>query len=174
MATQKPSFRPATKADAATLAVLVDIAGEGMPSFMWSTLKVPGQSVLEFGRDRARRDTGSFSYKNAVIAETDARLPRPSSAIDSMTLTIFKAVSQRRRRSCSRSCVSRLRHRFVVRECARDQPRIPPPWHWLRAACRRRNQGARSGSACPQRHCRKLEWGRQTPVCQRRLLGACQ
>ena len=53
MATQKPSFRPATKADAATLAVLVDIAGEGMPSFMWSTLKVPGQSVLEFGRDRA-------------------------------------------------------------------------------------------------------------------------
>ena len=111
MATQKPSFRPATKADAATLAVLVDIAGEGMPSFMWSTLKVPGQSVLEFGRDRARRDTGGFSYKNAVIAETDGELPRPSSAIDSMTLTIFKAVSQRRRRSCSRSCVSRLRHR---------------------------------------------------------------
>ena len=74
MATQKPSFRPATKTDAATLAVLVDIAGEGMPSFMWSTLKVPGQSVLEFGRDRARRDTGSFSYKNAVIAETDGEI----------------------------------------------------------------------------------------------------
>ena len=74
MATQKPSFRPATKADAATLAVLVDIAGEGMPSFMWSTLKVPGQSVLEFGRDRARRDTGSFSYKSAVIAETDGEI----------------------------------------------------------------------------------------------------
>jgi ribosomal protein S18 acetylase RimI-like enzyme len=69
MAMPKPSFRPATKADAATLAVLVDIAGEGMPSFMWSTLKAPGQSVLEFGRERARRDTGGFSYKNAVIAE---------------------------------------------------------------------------------------------------------
>ena len=69
MAMPKPSSRPATKADAATLAVLVDIAGEGMPSFMWSTLKVPGQSVLEFGRERARRDTGGFSHKNAVIAE---------------------------------------------------------------------------------------------------------
>ena len=69
MATQKPSFRPATKADAAVLAVLVDIAGEGMPSFMWSTLKVPGQSVLEFGRERAQRETGGFSYKNTVIAE---------------------------------------------------------------------------------------------------------
>jgi hypothetical protein len=34
MATQKPSFRPATKADAATLAVLVDIAGDGMSCFM--------------------------------------------------------------------------------------------------------------------------------------------
>jgi hypothetical protein len=32
MATPKPSLRPATKADAAALAVLVDIAGEGMPA----------------------------------------------------------------------------------------------------------------------------------------------
>jgi ribosomal protein S18 acetylase RimI-like enzyme len=65
----QPTFRPATKADAAALAVLVDIAGEGMPAYMWSTLKVPEQSVLEFGRERARRDTGGFSYKNATVAE---------------------------------------------------------------------------------------------------------
>lgn len=69
MATPKPSLRPATKVDAAALAVLVDIAGEGMPAYMWSTLKASDQSVLEFGRERARRDTGGFSYKNAVIAE---------------------------------------------------------------------------------------------------------
>jgi ribosomal protein S18 acetylase RimI-like enzyme len=64
-----PIFRPARKSDAAALAVLVDIAGEGMPAYMWSTLKAPGQSVLEFGRERAAREEGGFSYKNAVVAE---------------------------------------------------------------------------------------------------------
>ena len=65
----EPSFRPATKADASALAVLVDIAGEGMPAYMWSTLAAPGQSVLEFGRERAARDSGGFSWRNAVVAE---------------------------------------------------------------------------------------------------------
>jgi ribosomal protein S18 acetylase RimI-like enzyme len=69
-----PSFRPATKADAPALAVLVDIAGEGMPAYMWGTLKAPGQSVLEFGRERAARDTGGFSYKNAIVAEIDSEV----------------------------------------------------------------------------------------------------
>jgi ribosomal protein S18 acetylase RimI-like enzyme len=67
--TPAPIFRAATKADASALAVLVDIAGEGMPAFMWGTLKSPGQSVLEFGRERAARETGGFSYRNAVVAE---------------------------------------------------------------------------------------------------------
>lgn len=62
-------FRPARKADAAALAVLVDIAGEGMPAYMWSTLAAPGQSLLEFGRERAQRETGGFSWRNAVVAE---------------------------------------------------------------------------------------------------------
>jgi len=66
---EQATFRPATKADAAALAVLVDIAGEGMPSYMWSMLAAPGQSLLELGRERARREEGGFSYRNAVIAE---------------------------------------------------------------------------------------------------------
>jgi len=49
--------------------VLVDIAGEGMPAHMWSTLAAPGQSILEVGRERATRETGGFSWKNAVIAD---------------------------------------------------------------------------------------------------------
>jgi ribosomal protein S18 acetylase RimI-like enzyme len=65
----EPIFRPATKADAAALTILVDIAGEGMPAYMWSTLKAPGQSVLEFGRERALREEGGFSWRNAVVAE---------------------------------------------------------------------------------------------------------
>jgi ribosomal protein S18 acetylase RimI-like enzyme len=69
-----PIFRPATKADAAALAVLVDIAGEGMPAYMWSTLAAPGQSALELGRERARRDEGGFSYRNAVVAEIDGEI----------------------------------------------------------------------------------------------------
>jgi ribosomal protein S18 acetylase RimI-like enzyme len=69
------SFRPATRADAAALAVLVDIAGEGMPAYMWSTLAAPGQSVLELGRERAGRDSGGgFSWKNAVVAEVDGEV----------------------------------------------------------------------------------------------------
>jgi ribosomal protein S18 acetylase RimI-like enzyme len=47
----------------------VDIAGEGMPAHMWSTLAAPGQSILEVGRERAVRETGGFSWKNAVIAD---------------------------------------------------------------------------------------------------------
>jgi ribosomal protein S18 acetylase RimI-like enzyme len=63
------TFRPARLADAAALAVLVDIAGEGMPAYMWSTLKAPGRSLLELGRERAQRETGGFSYRNSVVAE---------------------------------------------------------------------------------------------------------
>jgi len=62
-------FRPARKADAASLAVLVDIAGEGMPAYMWSTMKAPGQSLLEVGRERAQREQGGFSYRNSMVAE---------------------------------------------------------------------------------------------------------
>jgi ribosomal protein S18 acetylase RimI-like enzyme len=72
--TPAPIFRAATRADASALAVLVDIAGEGMPAYMWSTLAAPGQSVLELGRERARRDEGGFSYQNAVVAEVDGEV----------------------------------------------------------------------------------------------------
>jgi ribosomal protein S18 acetylase RimI-like enzyme len=49
--------------------VLVDIAGEGLPAHLWSTLNAPGQSILEVGRERAARETGGFSYRNAIVAE---------------------------------------------------------------------------------------------------------
>lgn len=68
------TFRPATLADAATLAVLVDIAGEGIPNNFWRDLAGPGRSVLEVGRDRARREEGGFSYRHATIAEIDGEI----------------------------------------------------------------------------------------------------
>ncbi|MEG6509677.1 GNAT family N-acetyltransferase [Methyloligella sp. 2.7D] len=63
------SFRPAKIGDTASLAVLVDIAGEGLAAYLWGQLKTPGQSILEVGRERARREEGGFSYRNATLAE---------------------------------------------------------------------------------------------------------
>ena len=68
------TYRPATKADASALAVLVDIAGEGLPAHLWSTLKAPGQSILEVGRERAAREEGGFSYRNAIVAEVGGEI----------------------------------------------------------------------------------------------------
>ena len=70
----RTTFRPAAKADASALAVLVDIAGEGLPAHLWSTLKAPGQSILEVGRERAAREEGGFSYRNAIVAEVDGEI----------------------------------------------------------------------------------------------------
>jgi ribosomal protein S18 acetylase RimI-like enzyme len=70
----RATFRPAVKADASALAVLVDIAGEGLPAHLWSTLRAPGQSILEVGRERAARETGGFSYRNAVVAEVEGEI----------------------------------------------------------------------------------------------------
>lgn len=67
-------IRPARKGDAATMAALVDIAGEGMPAYFWSQMKAPGQSLLEFGRSRAVRDTGAFSWRNGSVAEVEGEV----------------------------------------------------------------------------------------------------
>ena len=70
MVTQ-PTIRAATLADASALVVLMDIAGEGIPNLLWGSLAAPAQSAIEIGRDRARRDEGGFSYRNAIVAELD-------------------------------------------------------------------------------------------------------
>src|SRR3569833_2256142 len=62
-------FPRATKADAKELAVLLDYAGAGLPSYLWSQLAAPGESRWEVGRRHAEREEGSFSYRNAVVAE---------------------------------------------------------------------------------------------------------
>jgi len=72
--TPQPTFRPARLADASALAVLVDIAGEGLPNWLWRDLAGPGRSVLEVGRERARREEGGFSYRHATVAETGGEI----------------------------------------------------------------------------------------------------
>lgn len=64
-------IRAATPADAADLVRFVRWAGEGMPELIWAGMAAPGQSVDEVGFERARREEGSFSYRNACILEGD-------------------------------------------------------------------------------------------------------
>lgn len=66
--------RPASIGDAAALARLIDIAGEGLPSFVWAEMAAPGEAVLDVGRSRAEREEGAFSYRNATIVEVDGEV----------------------------------------------------------------------------------------------------
>ena len=63
------AFRPARFDDAAVLAELVNYAGEGLPLYLWGQLASAGGTAWDFGRLRAARETGSFSYRNATIIE---------------------------------------------------------------------------------------------------------
>jgi len=65
-------IRPARKADAAALAVLIDMAGEGMASWVWSDMASGHETAFEVGRMRAGRGEGAFSYRNAFVL-TDQR-----------------------------------------------------------------------------------------------------
>lgn len=62
-------FRRATLADAPALAELVNLAGEGLPLYLWEQIAEPGETAWDVGRRRARREEGGFSYRNAVLAE---------------------------------------------------------------------------------------------------------
>ncbi len=63
------ALRPARQTDGEDLACLIDIAGEGIPSWLWAKSAKGGQTPLEVGTARARREQGGFSYKNAIVAE---------------------------------------------------------------------------------------------------------
>jgi ribosomal protein S18 acetylase RimI-like enzyme len=67
-------LRAATKNDATELAQLIDIAGDGFGSFLWAQAAGPGESPVDVGRRRALRDDGGFSYRNAIVAETEDRI----------------------------------------------------------------------------------------------------
>jgi ribosomal protein S18 acetylase RimI-like enzyme len=69
----EPPFRYAKPADAPALAELINFAGEGLPLYLWTNLAQPGESPWEVGRRRALREAGSFSYRNAVVAEAGGR-----------------------------------------------------------------------------------------------------
>lgn len=67
-------LRDATPDDADALCRFVDMAGDGLPVHLWRQMAAPGQDPYEVGRARARRDTGGFSWRNAMLAERSGRV----------------------------------------------------------------------------------------------------
>jgi ribosomal protein S18 acetylase RimI-like enzyme len=70
----QPVIREATVDDTTNLAKLIDIAGEGIPNWLWSKSAKVGATPLDIGAERARRTSGGFSYTNAFVAEHNGQV----------------------------------------------------------------------------------------------------
>jgi ribosomal protein S18 acetylase RimI-like enzyme len=70
----QPPLRRATPGDAAALADLVHFASEGLALHVWTKAAGPGGDPWQVGQERARRDKGSFSYRNAIVIEEAGRV----------------------------------------------------------------------------------------------------
>ena len=67
-------FRSATEDDCTELALIRDIAGRRMPSYLWSQEVGQGQSYFEYGRERIRTDANYNAYfKNWLVAEFQSK-----------------------------------------------------------------------------------------------------
>jgi ribosomal protein S18 acetylase RimI-like enzyme len=73
MITYSAPFRRAAAADAAALADFVHFASEGLALYIWTKMAGPGGDPWALGRERAGRDTGAFTWRNAVIREDAGR-----------------------------------------------------------------------------------------------------
>lgn len=61
-------IRRATMKDAPKLAELMNLAGEGIPAYLWKQMADPDEDVMSFGARRVARTEGAFSYVNAHVA----------------------------------------------------------------------------------------------------------
>lgn len=83
------AIRKAAPDDSAVLVGLMNIAGEGIPAWLWSKMAEPGEDVMAFGARRVARREGGFSHVNAHVATVQGaiagmllgyRLPDPYEA----------------------------------------------------------------------------------------------
>jgi ribosomal protein S18 acetylase RimI-like enzyme len=70
----QPPLRRAKREDSRRVAELMDIAGHGLPAYVWSLSAEEGQEPIEAGTERAAYEDGNFSYRNAVVAEEDGEV----------------------------------------------------------------------------------------------------
>ena len=69
-----PPFRRARPDDAQALAELVDFASEGLALYLWTKIAGPDGDPWAVGRERALRESGAFSYRNAAVLERHGRV----------------------------------------------------------------------------------------------------
>jgi ribosomal protein S18 acetylase RimI-like enzyme len=74
MADHPITTRKAAPEDDHHLAEFVNMASEGLAHHLWARAAGTGETAWDVGRRRARREEGSFSYRNAVIAEVDGEV----------------------------------------------------------------------------------------------------
>ena len=67
-------IRDAKASDADHLVRFINMAADDLPLHFWKKSAAPGVDPIAYGRERAARDTGSFSYRNAWLAEVDGEV----------------------------------------------------------------------------------------------------
>jgi GNAT superfamily N-acetyltransferase len=67
-------IRPATAADAADLVRFINMAADNLPLHFWQKSVGPTGDPWAYGAERAARETGNFSYKNAWLAEDQGQV----------------------------------------------------------------------------------------------------
>ena len=70
----EPQIRSAGQDDAPALARLINLAGEGIPLWLWRHNAASDEAAFAIGAQRAARDSGGFSYTNAHVAEVDGQV----------------------------------------------------------------------------------------------------
>ncbi|RYI29124.1 MAG: GNAT family N-acetyltransferase, partial [Acetobacteraceae bacterium] len=68
------SIRPATPDDAHHLTCFINMAADDLPLHFWKRTVGPEGDPWAYGRERASRGTGNFSYRNAWLAEADGEV----------------------------------------------------------------------------------------------------
>lgn len=96
-------IRAATAQDADHLVRFINMAADDLPLHFWKKSAGDGADPWAYGRERAARETGNFSYRNAWLAESGGQVgacllgypadPEPA-AIDPDTPPIFVPLLQ--------------------------------------------------------------------------------
>lgn len=68
------NIRQATAADAAHLVRFINMAADDLPLHFWRKSVGPDGDALAYGHERAARETGNFSYRNAWLAEVEGEV----------------------------------------------------------------------------------------------------
>lgn len=68
------AIREATAADAGHLVRFINMAADDLPLHFWTRSVGPQGDPWAYGRERAARETGGFSFRNAWLAEVEGEV----------------------------------------------------------------------------------------------------